>query len=197
MNQVRVTDNPVGQTAAERAATRTRELIEHLVRLDADDPFGDDIARTLETLIAGSPVDPSTVVGVEPPSMMVDRSPVSGRVNPLAPPVSFELTADNRGMSTVTLGLAYQGPPGRVHGGYVATLLDHVMGYTAGLTTGDHKFTRTLSVDYSAGTPLFVPMTISAWVESEEGRKAWIRGEISVDGTVTASARGLFVGARI
>lgn len=196
MNDVDVTSSAVGRTPTERAATRTRELIDHLVRMDADEPFADEVTRTLERLIADSPIDVNAAAGVELSSMMVDRSPVSGQVNPLAPPVSFELTADNHGTSTVTLGLAYQGPPGRVHGGYVATLLDHVMGYTAGLTTGGHKFTRTLSVDYMVGTPLFVPIVITAWVESEEGRKAWICGEISAGGAVTASARGLFVGAR-
>ena len=46
-----------------------------------------------------------------------------GAHNPLAPPMAMEVVEDEDGVrleSRVTLGLAYEGPPHGVHGGYVA-----------------------------------------------------------------------------
>jgi hypothetical protein len=54
-------------------------------------------------------------------------SPVYGPGNPVAPPLVATDSADGRATGRVTLGKAHEGPPGLVHGGVVATLLDHVL----------------------------------------------------------------------
>ena len=47
------------------------------------------------------------------------RSPLVGEVSPLAPPVEWELV-DGRIVGHGTYHAAYEGPPGYVHGGWVA-----------------------------------------------------------------------------
>ena len=56
-----------------------------------------------------------------------------GRANPLAPPIALELD-DDRIVGRVTFGAAYEGPPGCVHGGYVAAAFDEVLGATQSLS---------------------------------------------------------------
>ena len=97
--------------------------------------------------------------------------------------------------TTTGLGMAYRGPPGRVHGGFVATLLDHLMGYAAG-TVGTLVFTRSLTVEYDHAVPLFEELDIEARVDQVDGRKIWVLGEIRAAGSVVARARGLWVLAR-
>ena len=125
----------------------------------------------------------------------MDRSPVSGVLNPIAPPISMRMDGRSGVRTTTRLGLPYQGPPGRVHGGWVATLLDHLMGFAAG-TVAQWIFTRSLTVDYDHAVPLFEQLELSAWVEEIDGRKIWVRGQIEAGGKVVAQARGLWLPPR-
>ena len=54
---------------------------------------------------------------------------------------------------TVTLGSAFEGAPGRAHGGVVATLIDEAMGMVLHIV-GTPAFTGRLTVNYRAPTPL-------------------------------------------
>ena len=54
---------------------------------------------------------------------------------------------------TVTFGSAYEGPPGHVHGGYVAAAFDELLGMTQSLG-GMPGMTGTLTVRYRRPTPL-------------------------------------------
>jgi acyl-coenzyme A thioesterase PaaI-like protein len=126
----------------------------------------------------------------------LDRSPVSGKLNPMAPPVLLTVREDHTARTTTKLGLAYQGPPGRVHGGWVATLLDHLMGYAAG-TVDQWIYTRSLTVDYDHAVPLFEELEITARVDEIDGRKIWVIGEIQAGGSVVARARGLWLPPRV
>lgn len=56
---------------------------------------------------------------------------VIGLRNPVAPPLAINHGADGLVWSDFTLGAAYEGPPGHVHGGVCAMILDHVLGATA------------------------------------------------------------------
>src|SRR5687768_538731 len=53
------------------------------------------------------------------PHAFFDHSPIIGLANPLAPPLRIEFGED-RVICRVTFGSAYEGPPGHVHGGYIA-----------------------------------------------------------------------------
>src|SRR5205823_1703336 len=70
----------------------------------------------------------------------------------------------------VLLGAAHEGPPGRVHGGWVAAVLDHVLG-RATAAAGFPGMTASLTVDYHHGTPYAVPLTAEGRLVRRDGRK--------------------------
>lgn len=185
------------------AVDHARSLLDAMVRLDEDTPVAPELAQRLESVLEllAEHVQPVEVMVGAPDRRGLrkdsyrDRSPVSGKLNPIAPPVELKVGDDNGARTTTVLGLAYQGPPGRVHGGFVATLLDHIMGYAAG-TVGTWIFTRSLTVDYDHAVPLFEELEIVARVERVDGRKIWVVGEIRAAGSVVARARGLWVPPR-
>jgi acyl-coenzyme A thioesterase PaaI-like protein len=120
-------------------------------------------------------------------------NPVIGEANPLAPPLRVQTTPDGTARAEFALGDAYEGPPGLVHGGVSALVLDHLLG-SAGGAGGSPGMTGTLELRYVRPTPLHRPLVARAWIERVDGRKTTIRGEISrADGRVTVQASGLFI----
>ncbi|MDQ1704941.1 MAG: hypothetical protein QOF18_1307 [Frankiaceae bacterium] len=133
------------------------------------------------------------------PRDFIAYSPVSGRSNPMAPPVRLRVVegkndaaGEHRIEGEVTFGPAYEGPPGHVHGGLVAAMFDELLGF-AQLSPG---FTAYLHVNYRKPTPLNTPLQLAAWVESIDGRKRLVRGECYADGVLLTDAEGLFIAPR-
>ncbi|MEM7285520.1 MAG: PaaI family thioesterase [Actinomycetota bacterium] len=122
-------------------------------------------------------------------------SPVIGPLNPIAPPFRFWMEGDEV-HGEGRFGAAFNGPPGGVHGGLVAALMDEVLGVT-GVMTGNHGFTGTLSIRYESLTPVDTDLTVRGWVEGTEGRKAFISGEVCADGHVCARAHGVFIQPKV
>lgn len=120
-----------------------------------------------------------------------DHSPFIGLANPLSPPISFEYR-DDRLFGTVTFGSAYEGPPGCVHGGYIAAAFDELLGAAQSMS-GIQGMTARLEVSYRKPTPLGEPLTLEGWVDRSEGRKIFVVGTMSADEQVTAEATGLFL----
>jgi acyl-coenzyme A thioesterase PaaI-like protein len=120
---------------------------------------------------------------------------VSGDTNPAAPPLLLERTPEGlRG--EVTLNTVYQGPPGLVHGGWIAALLDQAVGSASAVETTP-GLTAKLEVNYRRPTPLFTPLEVTAEVERVEGRKVFVSGRIRAHGEVTAEATALMVQVRV
>jgi len=92
----------------------------------------------------------------------------------------------------VCFGSAYEGPPGHVHGGFVAAAFDEVLGFTQSLT-GNPGMTASLTVRYRRPTPLHVGLRFDAGVDRVEGRKIYASGSVVVGETVTAEAEALFI----
>lgn len=127
-----------------------------------------------------------------PGSAIFDNSPMMGLANPLAPPMVPELSAD-RIVCHVTFGSAYEGPPGCVHGGYVAAAFDELLGLTQSLA-GAPGMTGRLIVHYRNPTPLHTELRLDGWIDRVEGRKIFTMGRMETpDGTLTAEAEGLFI----
>jgi hypothetical protein len=125
------------------------------------------------------------------PARFFPYSPVVGPLNAIAPPVVF--TFDGERMSgSGTLGAPYTGPPGTVHGGVVAMVLDELLG-AVNACLGLGAYTGTLTVRYERPTPIGAELTFDAWVDRTEGRKVFTVGTISVGGDVTARADGVFI----
>lgn len=123
-------------------------------------------------------------------------NPVGGRENVVAPPIECWGQPDGSVTSQVTLGIAYQGPPGCVHGGISALMLDHLFG-NVNHWMGRSGMTAHFEIDYRSPTPLLKPLDMRAWIESVDGRKTWIRATIECEGRLCVEARALFLTAKI
>jgi acyl-coenzyme A thioesterase PaaI-like protein len=120
-----------------------------------------------------------------------DECFVSGAWNPMGIAVDVR-REDDDAVATVTLGPAFEGAPGRSHGGIVAAIFDDVLGY---LLTFLHQpgFTGELTVRYLAATPIGQPLEFRARVTGRDGRKLYSEGEAFADGAIVATARATFV----
>jgi len=121
-----------------------------------------------------------------------DQSPLIGLANPLAPPIAIEKTGPRSATGTVTFGSAYEGPPGHVHGGFVAAAFDEVLGFVQSLS-GRPGMTGTLTVRYRKPTPLHTELRFEAAYTGSERRKLFTEGRVFAGETLCAEAEGVFV----
>jgi acyl-coenzyme A thioesterase PaaI-like protein len=121
-------------------------------------------------------------------------NPVSGVGSALAPPLRLH-PVDGGVAAEATLGPAYEGPPGYVHGGISSLLLDQVLG-AAAIAAGRWGMTVRLEVDYRRPVPLGTPLALAAWITDRTERTSVVEGTIapatSPDDALVA-ARGVFV----
>jgi uncharacterized protein (TIGR00369 family) len=90
----------------------------------------------------------------------------------------------------ITVPEHFQGYPGVVHGGVVATMLDEIANRAA--LIGDHSrmmMTAKLTTRYRKPVPVGQPLKIEGWLERDRGRFAMAKGEIRLaDGSLAAEA---------
>ncbi len=119
------------------------------------------------------------------------RSPLVGEVSPMAPPIAYEYR-DGRLYGHGVFHAAYEGPPGYVHGGWVALAFDEILGM-ANIASGHPGMTGRLSIRYRRPTPLHREVRFEGWTDEVDGRRVVAKGTLEVDGEITAEAHGLFV----
>jgi hypothetical protein len=125
---------------------------------------------------------------------LFERSPLTGLSNPLAAPLVLDFDGTTtRGHATYPA--YYEGPPGLVHGGYVISAFDDLLG-VAQAASGIAGFTGTLSVKLVAGTPLNRRIDYEAGVREVTGRKVIAWGTAHCDGALLAEATGIFIEPR-
>jgi acyl-coenzyme A thioesterase PaaI-like protein len=125
--------------------------------------------------------------------MFMDRSPILGLSNPMAPPLS--LTPDHEDKvirGEVTFGNAYEGAPGCVHGGYLAAAFDELLGMAC-IFSGGPGMTGELVTRYRRPTPTRTRLRFEGRLDRIEGRKLYTSGEIYAGDRVTAEASGIFI----
>jgi acyl-coenzyme A thioesterase PaaI-like protein len=171
----------VGESCRTLAAAEARELLRVL-----EQPALIDQAR-----VPATPPRLTRSGGV-----YIDTSPVTSRRNPLAPEISVSRRDGDVELVT-TLSLPYQGPRDRMHGGYAAVLLDHVLWEAVRARTGRMSFTRTLTVTYDRPVPLRQPLRVTGRVVTDNGRKTVAEGQIAVGGEVCVRAEGVWVTPRV
>jgi acyl-coenzyme A thioesterase PaaI-like protein len=124
-------------------------------------------------------------------TLLVERSTVNGRGNPLSPPVRMWADGDLiRGEAYFTA--PYEGPAGRVHGAWVAACFDEILGCAQG-ASGAFGYTGTLTITMRRATPLYTKITYEAGFSHREGRKIHGWGRCYAGGRLTAEATGVFV----
>ncbi len=115
-----------------------------------------------------------------------------GLRNPIAPPLEIDKSDDGRSWSSFHLGALYEGPPGMVHGGVVALVLDQLLGEAAA-AGGSPGMTGTLTLRYEQNTPLG-DCSGEAWIDHVDGVKTLVKGELRrADGDTTVRAEGIFI----
>ena len=119
-----------------------------------------------------------------------------GMANPSGLQLEFLLAEDGRVVCLVSVPDVYEGPPGYVHGGIIATLLDETMS-KAVRSHGLVAMTRHLEVDYQRPVKSAAPIRLEGLVTQSEGRKHWVEAKIlDSDGSVLAQGKGLFIEVR-
>ncbi len=119
-----------------------------------------------------------------------------GQANPTGLRLEFLLAADGSVVSFPAVSRAFEGPPGCLHGGVIATLLDEAMS-KAVRAKGLTSMTRHIEIDYLRPVPSATPLRVDGRVIRSEGRKHWTESAIlNAHGTVLAQARGVFIEIR-
>jgi uncharacterized protein (TIGR00369 family) len=91
------------------------------------------------------------------------------------------------------VGAEYQGGPGFVHGGIIATLLDEVMG-KVGWFRDIRTVTAELQIEYLRPVPVDEDLVVEGWEVEKQGRNLFRAGEIrNASGTALARGKGRFV----
>jgi acyl-coenzyme A thioesterase PaaI-like protein len=116
---------------------------------------------------------------------------VGGRSHPCSPELLWQ-EASNRITGTVRFSQAFEGPPGHVHGGWVAGVLDHLMGMTH-VRTGYPGMTGGLSVRYLKPTPLNQVIEVSAEATELDAKRTEVKAAMRFGDTTTATAEAIFV----
>jgi acyl-coenzyme A thioesterase PaaI-like protein len=94
--------------------------------------------------------------------------------------------------ATVVLGPAHEGPPGRAHGGMMASLFDEVFGFVLWMETIP-AYTAWLKVDYRKPIPLGENIELRGSVTERDGRKMSVAGTANLGRETVAEAEGLFI----
>ena len=182
-----------------RLASAMRQVIDRLVTSDAQEAELKAAADALERYAARLATHPrrrvpagfSEVANAGDVAGFFDMSPLIGLSNPMAPPIQLRVDGSTV-HGKVTFGAAYEGPPGHLHGGFVAAAFDEVLGFTQSLS-GSPGMTGTLTIRYRKPTPLYTELRFEATIVRIEGRKIFTEGRVYAGELLTAEAEGLFI----
>ena len=125
------------------------------------------------------------------------RSPFAGTANPRSPGLTMRIDTEAAiptARGAVTISPAFAGPPGLVHGGIIAGLLDEAIGWLAAATAPDAAVvTGKLAVRFRAPTPVQTPLELQVTVTRQTSRSMTVEADVLLDGHRTASAEALMV----
>ena len=174
-----VIDRLVATRAPQEELARAAEALEAIAASLDGYPRGHSFEGFAESANAGDP------------HAFFDHSPIIGRANPLAPPLDLAVV-DGKVVGRAEFGSAYEGPPGAIHGGYVAAAFDELLGMAQSLG-GKPGMTGTLTIRYRRPHPLHTEIRFEAELVRVEGRKIFTAGRSFADGELRAEAEGIFI----
>lgn len=153
-------------TQTERAAAALRRVAGLVLALEHDEAAVEwllaDLARAEADLAALVPSDPGPRVGPAvdgPGRVYVDHARHVGAFNPVFPEYRIEVEGD-RATGTVNFPLAFEGPPGLVHGGFLGVFFDLVVQHH-NCEVGVAGKTTSLQVRYRRPTPLLTDLVFT------------------------------------
>lgn len=106
----------------------------------------------------------------------------------------FVREADRRIFARVWFGPLAEGPPRHAHGGSMAAVLDHTMGYCAWVS-GYPVLAASITINFHRKLPLGTIALAECWVDRVEGRKVYTVGRLYHEDRDApfASGEGLFI----
>jgi acyl-coenzyme A thioesterase PaaI-like protein len=198
---------PSSDEARAAAAAALRDLIHAFAAHDADDATLGAIASTATSMTAQLDTTPirdrlalmraAFASGTEPtfPAMTAgsgfsDRA-VGGATNPTSVDVDVRFEGEEV-VATVVLRRAFEGAPGRAHGGIVAAAFDDVTGFVIGLLH-EPAFTGELTVRYVKPVPVDEPLVMRARLRGRERRKLFIEAEAHHGDELVATCKAIYI----
>ena len=119
-----------------------------------------------------------------------------GPANSTGLQLEFLLAEDGAAVCLTTVPERFDGHPGYLHGGIIATLLDEAMS-KAVRARGLTAMTGRMEIDYLRPVPSGARLRMEGRVIRGEGRKHWTEARIlNARGTVLAEGKGLFIEVR-
>jgi len=187
-------EQQAARDVAEAIRRLARELETTSATIDELGVLAADIDRLTASLDDGKRV--ATTAGDTPDVVyqghrLRERSPFIGRANPVALPLIVEFV-DGGIDAVANFGTLYEGPPGCLHGGYIAGIFDEVLG-AAQTLSGQAGMTGRLTIHYRSPTPLNTDLHLKARLESVNGRKILCKGTLHAGDRLCAEAEGLFI----
>ena len=171
----------------ERFAREVRDLCSVVLALEHTDPLLENVTRTLTAarrrLAHRVPPEPEPRVGARAGGdgrVYLDHGMDVGAFNPMFPPYSITVDGASRATGTVRFPICYEGPPGCVHGGFLAVFADCVVQHH-NCAVGQTGRTRGLELRYRR------PVPVSADLDFEIDRTV---GDGSVHSKVRLAASG-------
>jgi hypothetical protein len=154
-------EQPLAQTEA--LAGSLRRLTGLALSLEAEEGAVDELLAVLQgaeaRLAALAPPEPLPRVGADVASdgrVYLDHSRDIGAFNPCFPEYSITVDGD-RATGRVSFPVAYEGPPGLVHGGFLAVFFDSVIQHH-NCDVGVAGKTTSLALRYRRPTPLLTDL---------------------------------------
>ncbi len=162
------------------------------VPADTVEEVTEEIGKLTARLAADQVADSLGVSLTTSGTVRAHGNAVVGLRNPVAPPLQVQRSGEGRAWAEFRLGALYEGPPGLVHGGVAALVLDQICGEAAA-DGGSPGMTGTLTLRYERGTPLG-ECSAEAWIDRVEGVKTFVTGELrDTEGRSTVRAEGVFI----
>jgi hypothetical protein len=166
-------EEPLAQTAA--AAAAVRELIGTLLSLEHEHPATDAViarcAQWQRELASVTPSDAAPRIGAfaedHTHRLYLDHAFDIGSFNPCFPEYRFDHLDAESATGTVTFPVPYEGPPGLVHGGFLALFFDSVTQHQNCAVRLSGK-TRSLTTTYRRPTPILTELTFDIARATEE-----------------------------
>lgn len=110
--------------------------------------------------------------------------------------LEFFLAEDGTVVCPAAIPDSFEGHPGFLHGGIIATLLDETMS-KAVRARGLNAMTRHIEIDYLRPVRSKIPIRMEGHIVRSEGRKHWAEARIlDSEGKALAQGKGLFVEVR-
>jgi hypothetical protein len=182
--------DPLPQTVA--AAGLLRRVTDLVLALEGPDDAVDDLIAQLRAtearLTERVPADPRPRVGAAAASagrVYLDHARDIGAFNPCFPEYALAVDGD-RASGTVTFPVAFEGPPGIVHGGFLAVLFDCVVQHHNCDLGGAGK-TASLALRYRRPAPLLTELRISL-ARAVDGDRITSTGQLSAGDVVLCEA---------